>query len=318
MTQVRRVRSLSLFDEVSLDSLRCVKKKVSYLTSSFAENRHFECDLCRGLKHSVIQPLNIRLGIERTKYDVVKCKNCKLLSLYPIPTEEELENIYADYLNTSNRCEVEHQRVNIYREKLRKLTQYTSGKRLLDIGAGLGTFIKCAKEFGFQAVGIEYEKEQCKNARERYNIDLIDRDVESIHKSLPRAAFDVINMNHVLEHVRSPRKLLEICYSLLSADGILLIEVPNQFHNIINEVTYYFTKKFQYPRNSLHHLYFFSISTVKKYMEVGHYEILEMNQFRPRIDKKSVCQMLPRNCYRYITSQLDIGGGSFIEIYARK
>ena len=49
--------------------------------------------------------------------------------------------------------------------------------------------------------------------------------LEDLH--LPRASFDAIVLNHVLEHVRDPRSTLEEVGRLLREDGLVRIEVPN-------------------------------------------------------------------------------------------
>ena len=59
----------------------------------------FHCDYCRSQLYKKKERFTERLGIANTKFNVVKCKNCGFVNLFPFPTEEELQNIYSGYVN---------------------------------------------------------------------------------------------------------------------------------------------------------------------------------------------------------------------------
>jgi len=277
----------------------------------------FSCDLCGSAEHDVKKSLNRRMGLESSKFNVVKCLNCSLLSVYPTPDESEFASSYTtDYAHRKHRISVEKERLHIYNNKLVKLKRYGTGKRLLDIGAGLGTFVNCAKEYGYETTGIEYNKEQCKISKKLYGIDLVNKKFEHLCQNFFKDAFDVISMHHVLEHVQSPRNVLSKVNSILKPGGILVIEVPNQFFNVRTEVEHLIFRKLKYPDNPLEHLYFFSIKTLKLYLSP--FKMLELNQFRPRRRKLPLLERIPKDLYRYLFSRLNIGGNSFIEAYLRK
>ena len=282
------------------------------------DNINFQCDFCSSHTYRIKKSLNRRLGIEHSKFNVVKCSDCGLISLYPIPDESNFAAIYADYAIKKERLSVESKRINIYNHKLEKLKKYNVGTNLLDIGAGLGTFIKCAKEYGYDAIGIEYEKDQCELAREIYGINLINLRFEDAYENLSKNSFDIINLHHVLEHVISPKKVLGMINHLLKKNGVLLIEVPNQFCNIKKNIEYSLFNRFKYPDNSFHHIHFFSIKTLRNYLKLYHFEILELNQFRTREKSIRYWERIPKDLYRCITTRLRIGGGSFIEVYCKK
>jgi len=273
------------------------------------------CDLCGLHEYKIKEILSKRLGLEDTKYGVVKCVNCGLLRLYPIPDEIEFSSIYENYAVKKSRILVEQNREVIYKHKLQKLRKYCKGNRLLDIGAGLGTFVKCAIGENFDAIGIEYEEKQCQLAKELYNVDLINRKIEDIYKDLIHEEYDVINLHHVLEHVQSPMDILKVIKKLLAPGGIVLIEVPNQFSNIKKELWYRLFQKFKYPDNKLHHLTFFTIRTLKEYIKQNNFTILEINQFRPRTSNLPFLERLVKDSYRNVATKLNIGGNSFIELY---
>lgn len=276
----------------------------------------FSCDLCGSAEHDVKKSLNKRMGFESSKFNVVKCLNCSLLSVHPTPDESEFASSYADYAQKKHRISVEKERLHIYINKLLKLKQYGTGKRLLDIGAGLGTFVNCAKEYGYEATGIEYNKEQCKLSKKLYGIDLVNKKFEHLCQNFFKDTFDIINMHHVLEHVQSPRNVLSKVRSILKPGGVLLIEVPNQFYNIRTEVEHLIFRRLKYHDCPFEHLYFFSIKTLKLYLR--QFEMLELNQFRPRRRELPLLERIPKDLYRHLFSKLNIGGSSFIEVYLRK
>ena len=46
--------------------------------------------------------------------------------------------------------------------------------------------------------------------------------------------FNVITLNNLLEHVIDPSYTIELASQLLNIDGVLIIEVPNDFSNYQN------------------------------------------------------------------------------------
>lgn len=277
----------------------------------------FKCDLCGSNSYIIKNKFNMRLSLTDTPYNLVQCKKCSLIRLYPLPEPEAFENIYENYSSKNKRLNVEKIRLKkVYPLKLKKLKQYSKGKRLLDIGAGLGTFVYAAKKEGFDASGVEYDKNQCEKAKELWNVDLISGMIEDHYKKLGK--FDVITLHHVLEHVYSPDHILDIVYKLLNKQGVCLIEVPNQFFNINKEIRLIFGRDFKKTKNNLHHLTFFSVKTLKNYIDKDRFETLELNQFRSPNYEGSFLKCKVRIMYRTIINCFELSGGDHIELYIRK
>ena len=99
--------------------------------------------------------------------------------------------------------------------------------RLLDMGCGLGFFLKAMAPYkAWDAYGCEISPAAVRYAREQLRLDnvictrLQDAD-------LPRASFDMIVMWDVLDHIPHPDPLLSHCRTLLKEDGVLFIRSPN-------------------------------------------------------------------------------------------
>lgn len=278
----------------------------------------FQCDFCRST-HCVEQkpaPKNVHIPAETFK--IVKCTRCHLVSLYPIPTPQMIQEIYTQYSEKKDRLRVEQiRRDTVYPHKIKKLKQYAPGNRLLDIGAGLGTFVDLAKQEGFDPVGIELSTEQCHHAKTLYGLDLINEDVFHIKDDLGQ--FDVIHLHHVLEHVPSPSQLLDLITTRIHKHGILLIEVPYQLTRIQDIIHYPATKK-KYPTPCMDHIYFFSPQTLAQMVTAKGFHILEFNQHRPDTPPEDLSPVwyYLRQAFRKFTTALWLPSGSFIELYCQQ
>lgn len=102
------------------------------------------------------------------------------------------------------------------------IRQFRKSGTLIDIGAGVGLFVDEARKAGFDAVGFEPSREMVKAAKREFGIALI-------HSKFYHAktGFDIIVINHVLEHVPNPMSMIQDIRSALVQDGLLIIGVPN-------------------------------------------------------------------------------------------
>ena len=111
-------------------------------------------------------------------------------------------------------------------KRLALLNAAGSKVRLLDIGAGIGTFLSFARDRrGWEVTGAEVSTSAIKIARQRYGLALLTGRVEDLH--LPTGSYDLITLWHVLEHVPYPGQTLDVCHQLLTSNGLLAIAVPN-------------------------------------------------------------------------------------------
>jgi 2-polyprenyl-3-methyl-5-hydroxy-6-metoxy-1,4-benzoquinol methylase len=98
------------------------------------------------------------------------------------------------------------------------------GGMLLDVGCGAGSFLSRARTCGWNVVGLDPDPKAAANAaRQGLTVHL-----GSIEYYDGRTAqFDVITLNHVIEHVHDPVKVLKTCHALLKPGGQLWLETPN-------------------------------------------------------------------------------------------
>jgi SAM-dependent methyltransferase len=108
---------------------------------------------------------------------------------------------------------------------LRMLGERTRGRRLLEIGAGAGFFLKAATRAGWTVAGIELSEEAARFARERLELDVGSVPAESM--AVADRSYDAVAMFEVIEHLFDPRAVLLAAARALGPQGTLVVSTPN-------------------------------------------------------------------------------------------
>jgi SAM-dependent methyltransferase len=100
--------------------------------------------------------------------------------------------------------------------------------RLLDIGCGLGQYVRAFGRYTDRAYGIDIDARRV----ERGTDEGLSSLCAAVGEALPfaDASFDGILLNEVLEHVRSDRETLREALRVLKPGGRIVIFVPNRFY----------------------------------------------------------------------------------------
>ena len=111
-------------------------------------------------------------------------------------------------------AEDDSRRLNQFRELARNSTW-------VDVGSGLGGFVKLATSLCANVVGVEpQDKLRADAVAENLSIVASMADVPSAH-------FDVASLFHVLEHLSDPLRVLAEVRQCLKPGGKLIVEVPH-------------------------------------------------------------------------------------------
>jgi len=117
------------------------------------------------------------------------------------------------------------------RESLEAAAGGLTGKLLLEVGAGFGTFLAYARREGVRAVGVEIDEPMVALARDlaRGNGVTGCPLVVGAGETLPfrSGTFDVAFSNSVLEHVRDPGQVLRETIRVLRPGGRLHFIIPS-------------------------------------------------------------------------------------------
>lgn len=101
------------------------------------------------------------------------------------------------------------------------------GARILDIGCGVGAFVRRLREFSPEVVGTDIDRESVlRGVEEVPNLGLAVGE----HMPFRDGTFDVILLHEVLEHVDNDLETLKEARRMLAPGGKVVVFVPNRLY----------------------------------------------------------------------------------------
>lgn len=95
--------------------------------------------------------------------------------------------------------------------------------KVLDIGCSNGVFLDLFKEKGWETWGTEPSKNALVARQKGHKIQKVHIE----NAKLPENYFDLVILNHTLEHLKNPLDVLKIANMVLNKNGFVFIDVPN-------------------------------------------------------------------------------------------
>jgi SAM-dependent methyltransferase len=155
---------------------------------------------------------------------VVRCGTCGHRYVAPRPTQEEIARGYSLATTYDDWIQVAGAREEMWRRRVDRVLGDHPAGRLLDVGAGIGTFLAVARDRGWSVEGTEVSTTAVTKVRELHGIEICPGPVEDVALVGP---YDVICLWHVLEHLPRPSETLEFCRGLLVEHGRIVLAMPN-------------------------------------------------------------------------------------------
>jgi SAM-dependent methyltransferase len=188
----------------------------------------------------VCQDAAARLRYRLSAFSIYDCPRCRLVYLWPLPSEEEIRATFADlyggravdlpelrgYYDYCFDDAATNPLVQTYEHWLGAVERHRRPGRLLDVGCGTGLFLAVARRRGWQVSGVDDSVEATRHARERFGLEVTTADFGAFAGRGER--FDAITMWDIVEHARAPVELLAAARGALAPDGILALSTPNQ------------------------------------------------------------------------------------------
>ncbi|MEM0990910.1 MAG: class I SAM-dependent methyltransferase [Pseudomonadota bacterium] len=150
----------------------------------------------------------------------------------PIPGDGELAKFYSEDYRTSYKGAAKPRKRQILRNFRRvagHVRQYRdvldAADQVLDVGAGSGEFAYLMTSLGKTVTGIEPNAGYAAYCREDLGLDIQTAHLDP--SLFQTGSFDLIRLNHVLEHLNDPVRYLAMMGAWLKPDGVLYVEVPN-------------------------------------------------------------------------------------------
>jgi SAM-dependent methyltransferase len=199
----------------------------------FFEERRPDCPWCSSTAVEVYFTTDVLAQLKPGRTTLERCRSCGHIFQNPRLSLAGLDFYYRDYydgIGAELTAWFFRRSVKDYRGRVELLQEHTSdiAHRWLDVGTGSGHFCQYAKEqfpdTRFEGLdmgdGVE-EAERSGWVSRGYRgsfVDLSDKLSEE---------YDVLTMNHYLEHTREPGTELDAAVTALAPGGLLFIELPD-------------------------------------------------------------------------------------------
>lgn len=203
------------------------------------------CPNCQSKKYKIVVDVSkesdiyldyLKFNYKNMNRFYAHCDSCSLVYRTPILDKNEKELLYQHFRDVEFRKENKWE----YFKRITSLPPAESenyqrclflekylGKEgeILDVGSGGGVFLYSFKEHfpGWKMLGIEPTKGFADVAKEN-GINVVYGYLE---EGTFDKKFDLVTLNHVLEHVEDFKKMLSMLKGYLKKEGLLYLEVPS-------------------------------------------------------------------------------------------
>jgi len=155
-----------------------------------------------------------------------------------------------------------------FEERAGLIEKYVARGRMLDIGCNRGTFLKVARERGWECYGIDVNK-NVKEECEESGIKFMAVSLEKV--KLKQRYFRVVVMNDVVEHLHDPREAIRKVGKVIEKGGVLFMVTPD-----VGSVPARMLRGKWYHIKPNEHLVYFSRKTIRKLLEDAGFVVVEM------------------------------------------
>jgi 2-polyprenyl-3-methyl-5-hydroxy-6-metoxy-1,4-benzoquinol methylase len=205
--------------------------------------------------------------------EFIRCNSCGLI--WRSPASVHITKAYdADYFSSKS----------YLRNRKHKITKsgwfidmalqvFPGAKSLLEVGCSVGNTLEAAKIRNLHHLGIDvsrYAVDYCRSCGLNAEVKSLDTLLDEDQR------FDIIYMQHVLEHFEDPFATIRQCHHLLNPQGILIILIPNAHYGRAEQ------QRGRHRFYSLtgvgaEHYVYFSYASLEKVLEVMGFEVLQKN-----------------------------------------
>lgn len=197
---------------------------------------------------------------------IVRCLQCGLVRVDPIPDEKELIALYSEVEDAVYVKNV-RLREDTFRHNLAKIKRFLpENGTLLDVGANCGIFLKVAADAGYSAQGIEPSKWCSDYARRELGQKVTTGTLDDLDPGAKD--FDIVAMWDVFEHLADPMSEIRKINGRMRQGGILAmstLDIDSILPKILGS---------RWPWIMDMHLYYYDHNMIKKMLEREGFELL--------------------------------------------
>lgn len=196
-------------------------------------------------------------------FEFCQCSGCGLMQFNSEPVE-----YYRDSTRAGERCDA---LITLRRQQYKHLIENYNlkGKKLVEIGAGKGGFLKTLQEmseYEIEGCGIEYNGEFVKIAREYEGVNVMQGNPECEDTVIPGGPFDAFTSFAYPARLIDPNAMMK-CISRNTTDDVVgLIMVPSMEHLLSTGGFFDITAD---------HIAYYDINSLRFLLQKNGFEIIE-------------------------------------------
>ena len=178
-------------------------------------------------------------------YDVMYCKKCGLVQCVGNFSSKEFLDYYTSDVSTPFsyiKSKGEKDTYSYFGHILDELKPFISkDSTILDVGGSWGELAEFLMSKGYKNVVVADPNPKCVQNMEDKGIEHVKANSSEMADALKNRKFDMIIMNHILEHIVDINDALDAVTELLADDGHLFIEVPDiEGYNDYSDAPYFY------------------------------------------------------------------------------
>lgn len=157
------------------------------------------------------------------KAKILRCNSCGMNITSPSP------NLIApDFYEVENVSDSHAKNIELWRgfsqEIIENIKPYKKSGRFLDIGCNIGILVDIANKNGYRARGIDLNQSAIDFGVKNFDVDLQKVRLEELPAD---DLYDVVVMNHVIEHIVDLKDFSKSIQRIMKPDAIFLAVCPN-------------------------------------------------------------------------------------------
>lgn len=263
------------------------------------------CILCKNIENKII--------FQEFGIDILKCKNCgHVFSSYK--TEQDYDGYFSDEsVESEKQFWWDDAHREMYYDFCRRFISGKSG-RLLDVGCGLGYFVKKMSDFQqWEVYGYEISRQAAEYAQKKLGLRNIfhgkieDSNFVRMDSFGEKKSFDIITLWDVIEHIPDPDPLFSYLVTLLKDNGMLFIHTPNIKIQLAKAKL---KKMLKGMKSDIHyleakdHINIYSMNTIRKVLYrngFGKVKFIHLKPIQSVSGSENRCLIFLKNLWYYVS-----------------
>jgi len=182
------------------------------------------CSVC-GKRTASLYKRSVQSVYSAKAYDIMHCSNCKHFFTWPMPSSDELTDIYTNRYSYAAHSLIEKEKVMRAKHYARYISKLPRVASALEVGCMHGLLLVELEKLSVKATGVELDPDAVEHCQKQ-GLDVRQSSIED-HLQTAGNKHDVIIMSHVIEHIVHPAEQLIALHKRMSDTGRLVLSTPN-------------------------------------------------------------------------------------------